>query len=74
MPLIPGFNAKIEHLIQALCQLHQLMELAFEAYERDVISKRKLFELARDANVAEEALELAIGSDKAEPVDVILPV
>lgn len=52
----------------------QLMELAFEAYEREVISKRKLFELASDADIPEDELARALGSDEPEEVGVILPV
>jgi Zn-dependent peptidase ImmA (M78 family)/transcriptional regulator with XRE-family HTH domain len=73
----------IEHIFNLQCLRRrtgtgmltdQLMELAFEAYERDVISKRKLFELARDAAIPQDDLERALGSDEPEAVGAILPV
>ncbi len=50
--------------------------LALEAYRRDKISRRKLFEIANQLGVTTEEIERVIqnlGLDRDEPADVLLP-
>jgi len=51
----------------------QLMELALEAYERDIISKKKLFELAKDAGLSRQDLQQAISHELDDAVGAIIP-
>jgi hypothetical protein len=50
--------------------------LALEAYRRDKISRRKLFEIANQLGATTEEIERVIrslGLDADEPADVLLP-
>jgi hypothetical protein len=53
----------------------QVMALGFEAYRRGEISRRKLFELAEDAEVAKADMEAALATDAREEdaVGAIVP-